>query len=361
MDNNLEMLKKLTEADGTPANEKEVRTIMKEYIKDYADEVYTDKLGSLIAKKVGKKDGPRIMVAGHMDEIGFMVTRIDENGFLSFQPLGGWSTGVMGAQKVTITTSRGNKFMGIINTTPSFVLSPEQKSKQANMKDMYIDLGVNCKVEAEMLGIRPGDMVTPYFEFSTMANPKYLVAKAWDNRVGCAIAIDVMKNLKNENHPNEVYSVGTVQEEVGCRGGKTSSHVVKPDIGISIDVGMAADTPGISKKDAIGDLGRGPQINIYDGSMVGHTDLRNFVVNVAEELKIPYQYAYIPFGGTDAGPMHTTLEGAPCIYIGIATRYIHSHAGIIHRDDYDNAVKLITEIVKRLDNDTVKLIIEGEE
>lgn len=359
MDNNLEMLKRLTEADGTPANEKEVKNIMKEYINDYADEVYTDKLGSLIAKKIGKKDGPKIMLAGHMDEIGFVVTSIDDNGFLSFQPLGGWSTSVMGAQKVTVTTSRGNKFRGIINSTPNVLLSQDQRNKQPNMKDMYIDLGINCKVEAEMLGIRPGDMVTPYFEFSTMANPKYLVAKAWDNRVGCAIAIDVMKNLKNEIHLNEFYSVGTVQEEVGCRGAKTSSYVVNPDIGISIDVGMASDTPGISKKDSIGSLGRGPQINFYDGSMVGHSDFRNFVVDLAEELDIPYQYSYIPFGGTDAGVMHTTLDGAPCIYIGIATRYIHSHAGIIHKDDYDNAVKLITEIVKRLDDDTVKFITKG--
>ncbi|MGL5330579.1 MAG: M42 family metallopeptidase [Peptostreptococcaceae bacterium] len=355
---NLEMLKRLTEADGTPANEKEVRNIMKEYISDYSDEVFTDKLGSLIAKKKGNDESPRIMVAGHMDEIGFIVTDIDDNGFLSFHPLGGWHPGVMGAQRVTITTYKGDKLMGIMNSKPTFTLSPEQRNKVPNIKEMYIDLGVENKEEVEKLGIRPGDMITPYFEFSPMANPNYLVAKAWDNRVGCAIAIDVMKNLKDENHPNELYCVGTVQEEVGCRGSKTASYMVNPDIGFSIDVGMGADTPGVSKKDAVGELGKGPQINIYDGSMVGHNDLRNFVIDVAEELNIPYQYAYIPFGGTDSGPMHTTLDGAPCLYIGIATRYIHSHAGIIHKEDYENAVKLLTEVIKRLDKETVKKIVE---
>ncbi len=360
MQTNLEMLKRLTEVDGVPANEKEVRKIMKEYITDYVDEVYTDNLGSLISKKVGMQDGPRIMVAGHMDEIGFIVTDIDDKGFLSFHPLGGWHPSVMNAQRVTITTSKGDKVMGLMNSKPVFILPAEQRSKVCDMKDMYIDLGVSSKEEVDNLGIRPGDMITPYFEFRTMANEKYLVSKAWDNRVGCAIAIDVMKNLKDEKHPNEVYSVGTVQEEVGCRGSKTSSYIVKPHIGFSVDVGMAADTPGVSKRDAVGELGKGPQINIYDGSMVGHADLRNFVIDVAEELNIPYQYAHIPFGGTDAGEMHISLKGAPSLYIGIATRYIHSHAGIIHRDDYENTVKLLTEVIKRLDKDTVDMIIQGK-
>lgn len=356
---NLEMLKRLTEANGAPANEKEVRNIMKEYIKDYSDEIFTDKLGSLIAKKNGGKDLPKIMVAGHMDEIGFIVTDIDDKGFVSFHPLGGWSTSVMGSQRVTITTSKGDKLIGMMNSRPSFVLPAKQRSKLPDMKDMYIDLGVADKEEVEKLGVRPGNMITPYFEFTEMANPNYLLAKAWDNRVGCAIAVDVMKNLKDEEHPNELYCVGTVQEEVGCRGGKTASHIINPDIGFSIDVGMGADTPGVSKKDAVGELGKGPQINIYDGSMVGHNDLRNFVIDVAEELNIPYQYAYIPFGGTDAGPMHTTLDGAPCLYVGIATRYIHSHAGIIHKEDYENAVKLLTEVIKRLDKETINKIVEG--
>lgn len=360
MDINLGMLKTLTEADGTCGNEKEVRKIMKEHIKDYVDEIYTDKLGSLIAKKSSDKNFPKIMIAGHMDEIGFMVTGIDENGFLSFQPLGGWSTNVMGAQRVTVTTSRGRKIIGIINSRPFFTLPIEQRSKLPDMKDMYIDIGVNCKGEAELLGIMPGDMVTPYFEFNAMANPNYLLAKAWDNRVGCAIAIDVMKSLKDEKLPNELYSVGTVQEEVGCRGSKTSSYIVNPDIGFSIDVGVSSDTPGVNKREVIGELGKGPLINIYDGSMVGHSDLRNFVIKVAHELDIPYQFSYIPFGGTDAGPMHVNLDGAPCLYLGIATRYIHSHAGIIHKDDYINTVKLLTEVIKRLDENAVKKIIAGD-
>lgn len=356
LDETLTMLKELTDAKGIPGNESEPREVMKKYISPYADEMTTDGLGSLIAKKVGEHVGPKIMIAGHLDEVGFMVTRIDDKGFIRFQTVGGWWSQVMLAQRVTIVTKKGD-ITGVIGSKPPHILTPEARKKPVEIKDMFIDIGASSREEAEEWGVRPGDMVVPYFEFTVMNNEKMLLAKAWDNRIGCAIAIDVMKQLKDVNHPNVVYGVGTVQEEVGLRGARTSAQAIKPDIGFAVDVGIAGDTPGVTENEALGKLGKGPQIILYDASMVSHKGLRDFVTSVADELNIPYQFDSIPRGGTDAGSIHLAHEGAPTLAITIATRYIHSHAGILHRDDYENAVKLLVEVIKRLDRETVNKII----
>jgi putative aminopeptidase FrvX len=355
LDETLTMLKDLTDAKGIPGNEREPREVMKKYITPYADEVFTDGLGSLIAKKIGKADGPKIMVAGHLDEVGFMVTHIDDKGFLRFQTVGGWWSQVMLAQRVTIVTSKGD-ITGVIGSKPPHILPPEARKKPVEIKDMFIDIGASSREEAMEWGVRPGDQVVPYFEFTVMKNEKMLLAKAWDNRIGCAIAIDVLKQLKNTDHPNVVYGVGTVQEEVGLRGAKTATNLIQPDIGIAVDVGIAGDTPGVTSKEALSKMGEGPQIILYDASMVSHKGLRDFVTSVADECNIPYQFDAIAGGGTDAGAIHVTFQGVPALAITIATRYIHSHAAMLHRDDYENAVKLLVEVIKRLDAEKVKEI-----
>ncbi|KOO46875.1 M42 family metallopeptidase [Priestia koreensis] len=353
LDATLTMLKDLTDAKGIPGNEREPREVMKRYIEPFADEITTDGLGSLIAKKVGQENGPKIMVAGHLDEVGFMITQIDDKGFLRFQTVGGWWSQVMLAQRVTIVTAKGD-VTGIIGSKPPHILPPEARKKPVDIKDMFIDIGASSREEAMEFGVRPGDQVVPYFEFTVMNNEKMLLAKAWDNRIGCAIAIDVLKNLKDEAHPNVVYGVGTVQEEVGLRGAKTSANLIQPDIAFGVDVGIAGDTPGISSKEAASKMGDGPQIILYDASMVSHKGLRDLVTNTADELNIPYQFDAIAGGGTDSGSIHLSANGVPALSITIATRYIHSHAAMLHRDDYENAVKLITEVIKRLDAETVQ-------
>lgn len=354
----LTMLKELTDAKGISGNEKEAREVMKKYIAPHATEVYTDNLGSLIAKKVGKEDGPKVMVAGHLDEIGFMVTRIDDKGFLYFQTIGGWWSQVMLAQRVTIQTSKGD-VTGIIGSKPPHIMPAEARKKPYEIKDMFIDIGASSREEAEEFGVRPGDSVVPYFEFTQMNNEKLLLAKAWDNRIGCAIAIEVLKQLDGVDHPNVVYGVGTVQEEVGLRGAKTATSTIQPDIGFAVDTGIAGDTPGISPNESDSKLGDGPQIIIYDASMISHKGVRDFVVETAETNDIPFQYASLAAGGTDSGSIHLTANGVPALSITIATRYIHSHAAMIHQDDFDHAVQLIVEVIKRLDTDKVKEITFG--
>ncbi|GKW46750.1 M42 family metallopeptidase [Planococcus sp. NCCP-2050] len=356
MDETVLMLKELTDANGVPGNERQSREVMKKYIEPYADSIETDGLGSLIARKEGLADGPKIMVAGHLDEVGFMISQIDDKGFLKFQPLGGWWNQVMLAQRVTITTRSGKEVTGVIGSKPPHILSPEARKKPVEIKDMFIDIGASSRDEVKEWGVAPGDMVTPYFEFTVMNNEKLMMAKAWDNRIGCAIAIDVLKNLHGQEHPNVVYGVGTIQEEVGLRGAKTATAKIQPDIGFAVDVGVAGDTPGITAQESTSKMGAGPQILLFDASMVSHRGLRELVVDTAEEAGIPYQFETIAGGGTDAGSIHLTANGVPALAIGVATRYIHSHAGILHRDDYENAVKLIVEVIKKLDKDTVARI-----
>ncbi len=355
LDETLQMLKDLTDANGIPGNEKEPREVMRRYITPFADEVVTDNLGSLIAKKTGSSQGPKIMIAGHLDEIGFMVTSIDDKGFLKFQSVGGWWEQVMLAQRVTVMTSKGN-VPGVIGSKPPHILAPEARKKSVDKKDMFIDIGASSKEEAKEFGVRPGDSIVPVCDFTVMKNEKLLMAKAWDNRIGCAIAIEVLRQLKDVEHPNTVYGVGTVQEEVGLRGARTSAHFIQPDIGFAVDVGIAGDTPGITEKEALAKIGKGPQIIMYDASMVSHKGLRDFVTDTADENNIPYQFDFVAGGGTDSGAIHLTANGVPALSITIATRYIHTHAAILHRDDFENAVKLIVEVIKKLDSDTVKRI-----
>jgi putative aminopeptidase FrvX len=356
LDETLQMLKELTDANGVPGNEREPREVMKKHIESLSDEVMYDNLGSLIAVKKGNAEGPKIMVAGHLDEIGFMVTRIDDKGFLYFQTVGGWWEQVMLAQRVNVMTRNGN-IMGVIGSKPPHILPAEQRKKSVDKKDMFIDIGASSREEAMEWGVKPGDSVVPICEFTVMNNEKMLMAKAWDNRIGCAIAIEVLRKLKGEAHPNTVYGVGTVQEEVGLRGATTATNMIKPDIGFAVDVGIAGDTPGVSDKDAQSKMGKGPQIIMYDASMVGHKGLRDFVTDTADENNIPYQFDSIAGGGTDSGKIHLTANGVPALSITIATRYIHTHAAILHRDDFENAVNLIVEVIKKLDADKVKEII----
>ncbi|WP_257346509.1 M42 family metallopeptidase [Pseudalkalibacillus decolorationis] len=357
LDETLSMLKELTDARGISGEEAEPREVMKTYIEPFADEIFYDNLGSIIAKKKGSADGPKIMIAGHLDEVGFMVTRIDDKGFLRFQPVGGWWGQVLLAQRVTIMTKSGN-VTGIIGSKPPHILSPEARKKPVPIKDMYIDIGASDRDEAMKTGVHPGDSVVPYFEFTVMSNPKMLLAKAFDNRVGCAIVIDAFRQLKDGHHPNTIYGVGTVQEEVGLRGAKTAAHLIEPDIAFAIDTGIPGDTPGVTDRDAISSLGEGPQIILYDARTLAHRGLREYVLNVAEKKKIPYQLDTTAGGGTDAGTIHISHAGVPALSITIATRYLHTHASMIHRDDYENAVTLVVEIIRGLDEKTVKDLIK---
>ncbi|MEC9485779.1 MAG: M42 family metallopeptidase [Candidatus Izemoplasma sp.] len=346
------ILKEMSMLKGIPGNERLVREYMSEKMDGLA-KVSFDNLGSIIGEKVGQENGPKIMVAGHMDEVGFLVTTITDEGYIKFTPAGGWWSQVMLAQQFIITTKDGKEIRGVIGAKPPHILSPEDRKKPVDMKNMFLDIGVEDKDEAKDLGIRPGDMITPYIEVTELTNKNFLLGKAWDNRVGCAAAIDVLNNLKDEKHDNRYYAVGTVQEEVGLRGAKTSAHKIQPDIGIALDTTIAFDFPKGSKNT---ELGKGVGIMFKDSSMVGHKGLRDYVLDLCEEKNIPYQLTYLERGGTDGGSIHMNAEGAPTIALCVPVRYLHSHTSIMHKKDYDAMVRLVTEMVKGLDQETVEKI-----
>lgn len=350
------LLIELTNAKGVPGNEGEVRDLFKKYAEPYADKIMYDGLGSIIAKRVGDKKGPKIFFSGHLDEVGFMVTQITEKGFIKFQTLGGWWEQVMLAQQVQIKTTNGDLFHGVIGSKPPHVLTAEARKQPYEVTDMFIDIGASSDKQVAEWGIKPGDMITPYIEYRRMNDTKFMLAKAWDNRIGTAVSLKVLENLATQGHPNILFAGSDVQEEVGLRGAQTSTHLVDPDIAFALDTGTAGDTPGMTPKEADSELGKGPQILIFDASMIPHRKLRDFVIQVAEENDIPFQYTVITGGGTDAGRMHLTRNGIPSLAITVPVRYLHSHTSMIHEDDYLNTVKLVTEVVKRLDQETVAKI-----
>jgi len=350
----LDLLKELTEATGLPGYEQEIRTIVRRHADGLAD-VSTDNLGNIFCTKKGTADGPRVMVPGHMDEIGFIVSGITDDGYIKFAPLGGWWDQVILAQRLTVKTRKGD-LLGIVGSKPPHALPDEERSKPMKRQDMFIDVGAKDKKEATgKLGVRVGDPIVPVSPFSPLHNKKLLLGKAFDDRVGVAIMLDVLRKLAKTKHPNTVWGVGTVMEEVGTRGAETAADTVQPDVCLVLDVGLASDTPGWKGEDKEkGTLGKGPQICFLDGGMIPNLKLRDLLVDLAEEKKIPYQISMLERGATDGRPIHIHGSGVPTVYIGVATRYIHSHAGIIHTDDYTNAVKLVVEAIKRLDTKTVQ-------
>jgi putative aminopeptidase FrvX len=351
MNERLQMFKELTEVAGAVGFEGKVKDTLHKWIEPFADSTTTDGLGSLVAVKNGTSNGPKIMIAAHLDEVGFMVTQISKDGFLKFMPLGGWWGQVLLAQRVRVVT-RTKEIIGVIGSKPPHILSAADRQKPIEMTDMFIDIGASSKEEAEEFGVRPGDFIVPECPFTVMENPKLMMAKAWDNRIGCAILVEVFKRLQNEQHANTVFGVATVQEEVGLRGAQTSANMIQPDIAFSIDVGVARDTPGI-QSDIPAKMGDGPQIVLLDKTMVPHVGLRNYVIDLAEKYQIPFQYESMSSGGTDAGTIHLTGNGVPSLAITIATRYIHSHASIIHYDDFENSVNLFVELIKNLNATTI--------
>lgn len=342
----LDMLEAFTSADGISGCEKEASRVMKSYLEGVADELRYDTLGSLIALKKGTGNGPKVMLSGHIDEIGFVVRSIDDKGFIRLAPVGGWWGHVLPAHPVTITTRSGQKYVGVIGSKPPHGMAPEVRAKVQEVKDLFVDLGVNSKDEVELLGIRPGDMVSPKSEFTVLANPNYLMAKAWDDRVGALIATDVLKNLKGVSHVADVYAVGSVQEEVGLRGAKTSTYAIKPDLGIALDVTIANDIPGAEPGTK---MGVGITLAIQDGSHLGHRGLLAYLDDLAKELNLSVQYDTLLAGGTDSGEMHKAFDGVINCTVSIPSRYIHSHRALIHRKDYVDTVTLLTAFVQRVD------------
>lgn len=352
----IKRLEKYTNLPGMSSREEAIRKEFKKDTKTVATSYKQDGLGSIAAYKQGtKKNGPVIMVAGHMDEIGFMVQSIDKDGFIKFNPIGGWWGHVLLGQLLDIHTRSGKIITGIVGSKPPHGMPAAERVKVVTLDKMFIDIGVPNKVAAEKSGIMPGDMVIPKAEFFQMQDKDYLAAKAFDNRAGVAAAIEVMHNLKGKDHEATLVSVGTVQEEVGLRGAKTSAHMVKPDIAFAIDVTISNDYPG-----AVGEtkLGAGVALSLMDRSVIANPRLVQYCEKICKKNKIPFTYDAMVAGGTDNGEIHKAHIGCPVITLSIPSRYIHSHYSMIHYTDYKAAVDLITKVAENLTSADVKKFLD---
>lgn len=353
MDRIERLLKEFTEAAGAPGAEQEVFALMREHLAPIA-EVDRDRLGSLIARLARGLDAPRIMLAAHMDEVALMVSHFT-GAFVRFNTLGGWWPPRLVGMPVRIRTRSGD-VVGVVASKSPFVMEKDERDKPLRAKELFIDVGLPAKGRPQSLHIRPGDPVVPVFPFTVLAGGGAYLAKAWDNRIGCAVIVEAMRALSRGKVACCVYGVGTVQEEVGIRGAVTSGHSVAPDVCIVIDVNIAQDIPGAPEESPEA-LGAGASICVYDATLIPNTKLRDLVAGIADRAKIRYHFSAVPFGGTDGGRIHLNAAGVPTLVIGIPARYIHSAAGIVHRRDFDSAVKLVTAAVRALDRKAVASLV----
>jgi endoglucanase len=351
MDGLERLLKELTEASGVSGYEQEIRDIIRRYFIPLG-ELTQDKLGTLICKQTGETEAPKIVLAAHMDEIGFMVKFITADGFIRFTPLGGWWDQVLLAQRVIIKTGKG-EITGVIGAKPPHVLPEEERKKVVEKKEMYIDIGATSQQEVEVAGVRIGDPVVPQSGFAILSNGKSYLAKALDDRVGCALCITTMQSFAKQNHPNTIFGVATVQEEVGCRGATTSADLINADLAIILEVDIAGDVPGIKPEESHVKLGAGPVLLAYDARMIPNIKLRDLVIDTAKENNVPLQISAMEGGATDGGPIHLHKSGIPTVVLSVPTRHIHSHGAILNRHDFDYTARLLLSVIKKLDKKTV--------
>ncbi|MDK8183421.1 M42 family metallopeptidase [Paenibacillus sp. UMB4589-SE434] len=352
----LDLFRKLTEFPAASGFERELRSLVKEEISKYTNEIIHDNLGGVFGVVRGNEEGPRVMVTGHLDEVGFMTTQITDTGMLKFTTLGGWWGQVILAQQVDVITPNG-PIRGVVGSIPKHLLDEATANKPVDPKVMYIDVGADNREEAEAAGIRPGQQIVPVCPFTPMINPKKIMAKAWDNRYGVGLALELLKEVHRQKIelPNILFAGATVQEEVGLRGARTAANLIQPDIFYGLDCSAANDMTG--DRNSFGHLGKGALLRIFDPTMITHRGLVEFVQDIADTHKIPYQYFVSP-GGTDAGQIHVSGNGVPSTIIGVVGRYIHTPASIVHTDDIDAAKELLVQLVKHTDRTTYNTIIE---
>jgi len=348
----LALMKELTQAFGIPGDEKEVSRILKKHYETLSDEIIYDNLGSIFAVKKSKNpDAKTLMIAGHMDEVGFIVSKINEKGSLSLVPLGGWWNQTLLGQRVLVKTKSGKKIKGTIGSIPPHLLTDKERNAPMDIKNMLVDIGQTTKAEAESLGIVMGSPVILEGPFEILEGGKRLLAKSWDNRYGCIMGIELLQALKDTELDVHLVVGASVQEEVGIRGAQTATYMINPDAAIVFDCSPANDASG--DKDSFGQLGKGPLVRFTDANYLPHRGFIDHYTDVLEANGINYQY-YQSLGGTDAGAIHKSFEGVMTLTMCICARNIHTNSSIIDVSDYENARKAALAMVKTLTSNTIE-------
>ena len=335
---NIKLYQELSSMHGVSGHEVEIRKYVKEHLTG-AKEIIQDRIGGVFGVYEGECAGPKVMVCAHMDEIGAMVTEIRKDGFIKMIAIGGINPESFVAQNVYITVGENKRIPGVIASIPPHI----SKDNKITFDDLLLDIGADSDEDAKKLGVKIGDCITPVDNFYFTSDKKKMVNKAWDDRLGVSVVLDLVEDIKKMKHPNTVILGSTVQEEVGLRGAKVASNNIQPDLFITIDVSPTSDYLGKPEK---GRLGGGFLVRYYDPRTIMPPKLLEYFRNLAEKNNIPYQN-FMSMGGTDAGEaQYAYPAGCLATTVGIPGRYIHSPATMVHLDDIEAAKKFVLKLIE---------------
>jgi endoglucanase len=339
----VELLKKICEVPGAPGFEKRIRNFVVETIEPLVDEIRVDNMGSIIALKKGASE-KKVLVAAHLDEISFIVTHIDEDGFIRIHPLGGFDPKTLTAQRVIV---HGRKdLMGVMGSKPIHIMKPEERSKAPQLQDYFVDVGLPKEEVCKLVAV--GDPITRERELIEVGN--CVNSKSIDNRVSVFILVEALRELKDQQLPYDLYAAFTVQEEVGLRGAMSVAHQVNPDFGLALDTTIAFDVPGAQPHEMVTRLGKGCAIKIMDGSVISDGRMVEFLKDQATKNNIQWQAEILPAGGTDTAALQRYgKNGAISGAISVPTRHIHSVIEMANKEDIRSAIDLLKAAVLNLD------------
>jgi endoglucanase len=344
----IDRLQMLSDAFGVSGFEDEVRDLVVSMVSPYVDEVRTDALGNVVAvRKASRDDAPTLMLDAHMDEVGFIVKWIENDGYLRFAPIGGWDDRIVPGHRVIIQTRAGTYRTGVIGTTPPHILSPEERRAPIPMEKMFIDIGATSVDEARAMGIRIGDPSTIHYPFAELCDG-YVTGKAFDDRAGCAVLLETAEQTAAESLDVHVAFAFVFGEEVGLRGARTAAFHIEPDLAIAVEGTIGADMPGVPENSQPVRLGQGPAISVADRSIVVSRKVLTAMESIADEAGIPYQYKLPTYGGTDAGAIHLSRGGVLAGIVSVPCRYIHSPISTLRVDDFEQTSRYVTQLVRRL-------------
>ena len=350
-DQTLQTLQRIADAPGPSGFEEPIRKVMVDYMKPLSHSLRYDGMGSIIA--VDGSSGPRVMVDAHMDELGGMIRRITPKGLLTMQMLGGWLDQALVDQRWVILGSKG-AIHAVTGIRDIHVVPAEERNRVFPRDQIYLDVGAKNETEVRDMGISPGDPVVPDSPFLVLNGTDNYVAKAWDDRVGCAVVIEAMRRFQSRPHPNQIFWTITTQEEIGLRGAHTAADVVKPELAIALEGGITGDVFEGHAEETQVRLGGGPGIFLYDSSALPNRKLVAFTRETASAKGIPLQSDLVQGYGDDSAELQKAVGGVPTVNLVVPVRYTHAHNGIMNRKDFDQMVELLVAMLQRLDAATVE-------
>ncbi len=347
------LYRELLEIPGAPSFESHVKKHLRGALEPIAEEILEDRLGSIFGGININSKGPRVVIAGHMDEVGAMVTGITEEGLVKMKALGGMKGDVFLSQHMIIYTDDLEEIPGVTASKPPHLTRGKKEEKPLTFDELRLDIGAESKEHAEELGVKIGQQIIPRNHYTVTADGKKIISKAWDDRFGCAMAVDILEEFAGKDIPCALYGGGTVQEEAGLRGAKTATYMLDPDIFIAVDCSPCQDSFG--GDEISGKLNEGFLVRFHDPNQIMHRGMKKHIEEVAEKHGIQFQY-YHSKGGTDAARAQLSRSGVLVATVGMPARYIHSTTSMIHQNDYEAVRAVLKELVKTFDKETLETI-----